>query len=461
MQPAAFKEVMGRLRNLERVLDSLNDGIIVHDLGRKIIFFNRAAEEMTGYQREKVLGKDCHEVFGRPFCGPFCLFKEHTADKSINTLNQRVAFYTPNGHALNLEMSLTMIVDDDGEAIGVLAAFKDYTEILKLKLKATESSISQFGNIIGQDPKMIDIFRQIQDVAAYDFPVYIFGETGTGKELAARAIHDYSPRKRGNFVPINCGALPEGLLESELFGHVRGSFSGAVKDKKGRLELAHKGTVFLDEIGELPLNAQTRLLRFLQEGVIERVGSTESVTVDAHVICATNKDLKEEVFKGNFREDLFYRLNVIPLVLPPLCERKSDILLLVNHFLTRTAEYYEAPNPLRFNSAAMVAMMDYDWPGNVRELQNAVQFAFVRSRGAAVIKLDDLPLELQNVESDLDAKRPAGAKGKDKEPAGPDLSPAAIAKAIEKANGNKTKAAKILGVSRATFYRHLPDNAKS
>ena len=461
MQPAAFKEVMGRLRNLERVLDSLNDGIIVHDLDRKIIFFNRAAEEMTGYQRDKVLGKDCHEVFGRPFCGPFCLFKEHKADKSINTLNQRVAFCTPNGHALNLEINLTMIVDDEGEDIGVLAAFKDYTEILKFKLKATESSISQFGSIVGQDPKMIDVFRQIQDIAAYDFPVYIFGETGTGKELVARAIHDYSPRKRNNFVPINCGALPEGLLESELFGHVRGSFSGAVKDKKGRLELAHKGTVFLDEIGELPLNAQTRLLRFLQEGVIERVGSTESVKLDTHVICATNKDLKEEVFKGNFREDLFYRLNVIPLTMPPLRERKSDILLLVNHFLTRTAEYYAAPNPLRFNSAAMVAMMDYGWPGNVRELQNAVQFAFVRSRGAAVIRLEDLPLELQNVESDLDGKHVSDASGREREVHEPDLSPAAIAKAIEEANGNKTKAAKILGVSRATFYRHLPDSAKS
>lgn len=460
MQPADFKEITERLRNLERVLDNLNDGIIVHDLDRKILFFNRAAEDVTGYKRERVLGRDCHDVFGRPFCGSFCVLREYQADEAINSMTQRVAFTTHNGHALNLELNVSVIADDDGRAAAVLVAFQNYTEILKLKLKATESSISQFGNIIGQDPKMIDVFRQIQDIAAYDFPVYIFGETGTGKELVARAIHDSSRRKHHNFVPINCGALPEGLLESELFGHVRGSFSGAVKDKKGRLELAHKGTVFLDEIGELPLNAQTRLLRFLQEGVLERVGSTESVKVDAHVICATNKDLKEEVFKGNFREDLFYRLNVIPVTLPPLRERKSDVLLLINHFLTRTAEYYKAPNTLRFNSAATVAMMDYEWPGNVRELQNAVQFAFVHSRGANVITVDDLPMELHNLEQ-VALKKAAADETQVKKIPAPDLSSAGIAKAIEKAKGNKTEAAKILGVSRATFYRHLPKSSKS
>lgn len=460
MQPSVFKEIMKRLKSLECVLDNLNDGILVHDLNRKIVFINRAAEKITGYQRVKVLDKDCHKVFGRPFCDSISLFKEYAADNSISSFNQRAPFTTPTGQTIDLEMNLNVLLNDQGVAIGIVTVFQDYTEILKLKLKAAESSISQFGAIIGGDPKMLDIFRQIQDVAAYDFPVYILGETGTGKELAAHAIHNCSPRKQGNFVPINCGALPEGLLESELFGHMRGAFSGAVKDKKGRLEMAHKGTVFLDEISEMPLNAQTRLLRFLQEGVIERVGATESVKVDAHVICATNKDLKAEVVKGHFREDLFYRLNVIPLRLPSLRERKSDIPLLVNHFLTRTATYYEASNPQRFNSEALEIMLAYDWPGNVRELQNAVQFAFVRCRGGAVIKLEDLPLELQNMIQGPDARPQSGLVTKEREELRPDLSPAAIAKAIEKAHGNKTKAAKILGVSRATFYRHLSDNAK-
>lgn len=460
MQPSVFKAVTQRLKMLERVLDNLNDGIIVHDLNRKIIFLNRAAEKITGYQRDKVLDKDCHKVFGRPFCDSFALFKEYAADNSIKTFSRRAPFSTPTGQTLDLEIKLSVLLGEDGIAIGIVTAFQDYTEILRQRLKTAESSISQFGGIIGGNSKMIDIFRQIQDVAAYDFPVYILGETGTGKELVAHAIHNCSPRKHGNFVPINCGALPEGLLESELFGHVRGAFSGAVKDKKGRLEMAHKGTVFLDEIGELPLNAQTRLLRFLQEGVIERVGDTESVKVDAHVICATNKDLKAEVLKGRFREDLFYRLNVIPLLLPPLRERKSDILLLLNHFLSRTAAYYETANPQRFSRDALEAMMDYDWPGNVRELQNAVQFAFVRCHGGAVVKLDDLPLELQNMKAAITVKPLTGIMAKERQDIRPDLSPAAIAKAIEKANGNKTKAAKILGVSRATFYRHLLDNAK-
>lgn len=452
MHSDAYKEALKRLENLELVLDNLHDGIILHDLNRRIIYFNRAAEELTGFKREKVLGKDCHEAFGRPFCGPSCLFCTHNAENMMGEAAQRVTFAHPCGMSLNLEVNLKIITDNDGKPHSALACFKDYTEILKLKLKVSESSISRLDGIIGQDPKMIEVFRQIQDAAAYDFPVYIFGETGTGKELVAKAIHDYGRRKNEPFVPINCGALPEGLLESELFGHVRGSFSGAVKDKKGRLELAQNGTLFLDEIGEMPLNAQTRLLRFLQEGVIERVGSTESIKIDAHVICATNKDLKEEVFKGTFREDLFYRLNVIPLTLPPLRERKNDILLLVNHFLEHTAEHYEEVNPPKMTSAAMVALIDYDWPGNVRELQNAIQFAYVKCRGANIITVDDLPLELRDlairaVNAPVDAKDAHSLEAK--------LTRADIDKAIEKAQGNKSKAAKILGISRATLYRHL------
>lgn len=452
--PAAFKEAMGRLKNMERVLDNLNEGIIVHDLERRVIYFNRVAEELTGYNREEVLNRDCHEVFGRPFCGPFCKFCDKNESHFLNKITQRTQFITKKGQTLNLEMNLTMILDDDEGFMGVLAAFKDYTEILKLKLKSNTSTITNFCNIIGQNARMIDLFRQIQDIAAYDFPVYIFGETGTGKELVAQAIHDSGSRKSRSFVPINCGALPEGLIESELFGHVRGAFSGAVKDKKGRLELADQGTIFLDEIGELPLNMQTRLLRFLQEGVLERVGSTQSIKVNAHVICATNKDLKAEVFKGNFREDLYYRLNVIPLTLPPLRERKDDIPLLVNHFLQKAAQHYDAPHVPVVNNEAMRAFELYDWPGNVRELQNAIQFAFVKCHGSNVIKLKDLPLEFQN----LKAGKGSAAKAQDIEAVkeAPDLSPEAIARALEKTGGNRSKAAKLLGVSRATFYRHLP-----
>lgn len=450
MQSFALKEALGRFKNLERVLDNLHEGIIVHDLNHKIIFFNRAAGELTGYKRENVLGQDCHTVFGNPFCGPFCLFKECRDTGFNDKTTQRIAFTTAGGRMLNLEMNLTLIYDENDKPLSVLAAFKNYTEILKLG--AAKPAATSFEGIIGQDPQMAEIFRQVQDIAAYDFPVYIFGETGTGKELIAQAIHNRSKRKNANFVPINCGALPEGLLESELFGHVRGAFSGAVKDKKGRLELAHNGTVFLDEIGEMPLNAQTRLLRFLQEGVLERVGATANVKVNAHVICATNKDLKAEVLKGRFREDLFYRLNVIPLTLPPLRARKSDVLLLVNHFLKHTARHHAAAEIPRIDRQALAALMDYDWPGNVRELQNAIQFAFVKSRGRKIITLNDLPMELQNTSlppANLAGPLPLARVNNHR------LTREAIDQALMRANGNKSKAAQILGVSRATLYRHL------
>jgi len=267
------------------------------------------------------------------------------------------------------------------------------------RLKQNEKISNVFRNILGQNRKMIEIFRQISNVAEYDYPVLIYGETGTGKELVAKAIHKESCRKSLPFVPINCAALPEGLIESELFGHVKGAFSGAVRDKRGRFEIADGGTILLDEVADLYKSAQIKLLRFLEDGKFEKVGGEKTVSVNVKVISATNKDLKEQIKKNKFREDLYYRLNVLRIQLPPLRERKNDIPLLVNHFLQQAVRNYSR-NPLIVSGEAMLLLVKYEWPGNVRELKNAVQFAFVKCHGVEITP-DDLPVEFKNTASSV------------------------------------------------------------
>ena len=302
---------------------------------------------------------------------------------------------------------------------------------------------SPFPCIIGQDPKMKAVFRHILEVAPYDYPVCLSGATGTGKELVARAIHDHSPRRHAAFVAVNCGALPENLVESELFGHVKGAFSGAGRSRKGRFELAHRGTLFLDEVADLSPYIQIRLLRVLQCKMFEKVGGERTINVDVRVISATNKPLKTEMRAGRFREDLYYRLNVVPIHMPPLKGRQMDIPLLAQHFLNLAATNYKR-QPMTFTDKALSAMVDYDWPGNVRELQNAVHLSFVRCRGS-VIDTKHLPLEIQERMPDkkscrLDVDRVAGA--------------------LDHCGGNKSRAARYLGIGRATLYRFLAATPK-
>jgi len=425
--------------SLEYILNSIKDGIIAHDLDRHILFFNDMAEKITGYRREDVLGKDCHQAFGEPFCGNRCGFTGETPafkDKSEYRLN----ITTKNGRRRVVDMTAVMIKDENDNDIGVLATFRDLTELIQLRLDTEK--LFRFANIIGRDSRMISVFKQIRDVTDYDFPVHISGETGTGKELVAHAIHNESRRSGAPFVPINCGALPEGLIESELFGHVKGAFSGAIRDKKGRFELAHGGTVFLDEVSELPKLMQVKLLRFLQEGRFEKVGGEKTHAVDVRIISATNKDLKRLVRQDAFREDLFYRLNVIPIQVPPLRERKNDIPLLVDHFLRRYPGEHRR-EPIRISDEALSIMMDYRWPGNVRELQNAVQFAIVRCKGET-ISPQDLPMELRPTYTGTPLKGPPQK-----------LTPETVQEVLSRTAGNKLRAAKLLGVGRATLYRFL------
>ena len=428
--------------NLETVLDNLKEGIIAHDMNRRIFFFNKEAERITGYTRQEILGRDCHEAFGSPFCGEHCAFcvdEPDLADTSEYTIN----ITTKTGEHRRLEATVTSMKNGDGQLSGVLSSFKDVTDLFSLKMKAGE--LTSFGSIIGQDSKMLDIFQQIRDVSGYDYTVHISGETGTGKELVANAIHNESPRAGAPFVPINCGALPEGLIESELFGHVKGAFSGAVRDKKGRFELADSGTLFLDEVAELSNNIQVKLLRFLQEGKFERVGGEKTTSVHVRVISATNKKLKEAVRQGKFRDDLYYRLNVIPIHIPPLRERKIDIPLLIDRFLREAGERYDR-QPLKVSPQAMSLMLDYRWPGNVRELQNAIQFAFVKCSGKT-LSAEDLPLELRENENICIRRGPSRK-----------LDIESVRSAMVQTGGNKAKAAKLLGVGRATLYRFLGDH---
>jgi PAS domain S-box-containing protein len=433
-----LEDILADKMNLERILDSLMEGIIAHDKERRILFFNRAAEKITGYDRAEVLGRDCHEAFGAPFCGGRCSFCGEPPNSWTN-VDYPLNLVTKEGSSRRIEMSVTGMTDETGCFSGVLAAFRDVTDLIGLQIRLGQ--ITSFAGIIGQDHKMLQIFEQIRDLATNDYPVYLTGETGTGKEMVAAAIHNESRRGGGPFVPINCGALPEGVLESELFGHVKGAFSGAIRDKKGRFELADGGTIFLDEVVDLTKSMQVKLLRVLQEGTFERVGGEETVSVDVRVISAANRDLKREVERKNFREDLYYRLNVVPIELPPLRERNNDIPLLAEEFLRQASE--QGQKTAGLSKKALSMMMDYLWPGNVRELQNALHYALVKCKGR-LIRPEDLPMELKSVRS---SRRGPTRK----------LNQKMVQAALDRTAGNKAKAARHLGVGRATLYRFLDE----
>jgi len=438
-----FKAFLQQKINMENIINSLSEGIIANDLHRKITFFSEGAEKITGLSAKDVIGKNCHDILGAPICGPNCTLCDGHLTDSVQQQNFTAVFHNANGERIECEVNIIPIKDTAKKIIGAVASLADRTDLKKLKRNLKKEK--GFRNIIGQDHRMIDIFRQVRDIAPHDYPVHISGETGTGKELVALAIHDESPRNSAPFVPVNCVALPENIIESELFGHVKGAFTGAIKDKKGRFELAEGGTIFLDEVAELPKSTQVKLLRVLQEGKFERVGAENTLSGNARVISATNKNLKQEVKRGRFRDDLFYRLNVIPIDLPPLRKRRNDIPFLAKHFIKQAAERngFEA---VEISPEAMSIFLDYNWTGNVRELQNVIQFAIVKSRGTTITH-DHLPLELQK---DTERITRPGPSRK--------LHINSVREALQKSRGKKTEAARILGVGRATLYRFLANH---
>lgn len=432
-------------QNSEMVLDNLQEGIIAHDLERRIFFFNQAAERITGYSRQDVLGQDCHLVFPGNFCGGKCSFCQEDCGPDLPDKPYSLVFRTADGGERQLEMNVTAIRDRADRVQGVVASFRDLSREAALADRLGE--IEKFAGIIGRDPKVQAIYRTIRELADSRVPVLITGESGTGKELVAAAIHNEGSRAGKLLVPVNCGALPENLLESELFGHVRGAFTGALRDKKGRFELADGGTIFLDEIGDVSQVMQVKLLRVLQDGTFHRVGGEDVVKVDVRVISATNKDLQEEIAAGRFREDLYYRLCVVPVAMPPLRDRRNDIPLLVNHFIEKIAAE-EGRDEMSLSPEAMDICLTYDWPGNIRELQNVIRYLMVRCR-EDVARPYHLPDNLLEAVVDRKIYRAGPEKKRRK------LTEETVRQALVQTGNNRLQAAKVLGIGRATLYRFL------
>jgi PAS domain S-box-containing protein len=431
-------------QNMELILDNLADGVMAHTMNRRIFYFNTAAERLTGFKREDVLGRDCHKVF-RPkrFCGGDCSFCNGEADGQGRVIPKKaqVTFTQPRGEELSFDMSIMPLADAQKTEVGALVSFKDNTELANLKRGVPRSD--RCGKLIGRDPKTLALFEQIREVGPVNVPVLIEGESGTGKELVARAVHELSERAAKPLIVINCGALPEGLLESELFGHVRGAFTGAMRDKKGRFELADGGSIFLDEVAELSPALQVKLLRVLQERRFRRIGDEKVISVDVRIISATNRNLQRLKETGRFRSDLFYRLCVVPVRMPPLRDRCLDIPILVDHFLESIAEETGRPR-ITSTDEALDLLVNYPWPGNVRELRNALQFVYVKCQSGTLTP-HHLPKEIQNFEVRRTSRPGPALKLKHED----------VLAALGEARGNKSKAAEILGVGRSTLYRFL------
>jgi PAS domain S-box-containing protein len=436
-------------RNLELVLDNMAHAVMAHTKNRRIFYFNREAEKITGFGRSELLGQDCHEVFTpERFCGGDCMFctRPFGDDRVVRQRTNQVSFTRKDGQQRCLEMTITPLSDAQEAYVGALVSFKDVTELDALKRRVRHRH--SLHGLVGRDPKTLSLFEQIREVASVNVPVLIEGESGTGKELVACAIHEESDRAKGPFVPVNCGALPEGILESELFGHVKGAFTGAVQDKKGRFELADGGTLFLDEVAELSPSMQVKLLRVLQERSFERVGGERSIHVDVRILSATNQDLRKLMEARRFRRDLYYRLCVVPIRPVPLRERVLDIPALVDHFLEDVA--LETGRPILIPSnEALDALMRYSWPGNVRELRNVIEYVNVKCQ-SGLFGVEHLPPEVVHSRgSDTEALQRTRFGPE------PKLDHDEVMSALARARGNKSRAAKLLGVGRTTLYRFL------
>ena len=439
----------------QQIVDALVDGALAHDEQRQIFLFNQAAERITGRPRDEVLGRDCHEVFGpEGICGGECRFRDGAPDP-ITPATYEIGLITGDGEDRRIQVFAHPLATGASGQQAVFVQLRDVSELQGLRARVRQRRSLE--GMVAISTPMRDVFESIEQVATSDYPVLLFGESGTGKELAANAIHRRSRRKGGPFVPINCGALPENILDSELFGHVRGAFTGAIRDKKGRFELAHRGTLFLDEVGELSPAFQVKLLRALQEKCFERVGGERTVSVDVRIVAATNRDLRSMIRAGSFRQDLFYRLCVVPLTMPPLRSRVEDVPLLVEQMMEQIRE--ESGKDIGdVSDRAMRLLMGYRWPGNVRELINALQFASVRC-SETVIRAAHLPAEIQQLSQprrgslNLPGARLADAPRKRTR-----LDVERVEAALAETGGNKVQAARVLGVGRATLYRFLKDH---
>ena len=427
----------------EVILESISDGVFTVDTEWRVTSFNRAAEEITGVPREEALGRRCSDVFRSSMCGDECALHE-TMKTGKPVIGKSAYIIDADGIRIPISVSTAALRDVEGRIIGGVESFRDLSEVETLRGELEGKY--RVADLTSRSPLLQRVFEVLPAIAASPSTVLILGETGTGKELAARTIHALSPRNQAPFIAVNCGALPDTLLESELFGYKAGAFTGAAKDKPGRFALADGGTLFLDEIGEISPAVQVKLLRVLQNRVYEPLGATHSEHADVRVIAATNKDLAEQVRKGHFREDLYYRVNVIRIELPPLRKRKEDIPLLVSEFVARFNRLQQK-NIQGVSAETLSLLMAYDWPGNIRELENVIERAFILC-DEGLIRIEHLPPEL--TARGAVSWKPTGVQAAHRM-----LDAHAIRAALERNNFNRAAAARELGIHKTTLFRRI------
>ena len=426
------------------ILESMTDGVFTVDLERRInTFFNRAAEEITGFKFQEAVNQFCFDILRSSTCQSNCPL-EKTLTTGEPVFNHPAVIINRTGKEISISVTTALIRNHRGDVVGAVEIFRDLSVIENLR-KAVADHYS-LGDMISKNPRMQEIFDILPDVAESDSTLLIQGPSGSGKGLLARVVHDLSPRKERPFIKVNCGAIPDTLLESELFGYVRGAFTDAKKDKPGRFSLADGGTLFLDEIGDTSPSLQVKLLRVLEEKIFIPLGGVEPVKVDVRIMSATHRDINEMLRNGLFREDLYYRLNIIKIEIPPLCERKEDIPLLTENFIARL-NALKGKQIIGVSSDVMARLMNYAFPGNVRELENILEHAYVLSRGS-LIEEKQLPhdfLAKTNCVADIPTEISPLTTSENK----------LIIETLREANGNKTETARRLGVSRTTLWRKI------
>ena len=432
----------------EIILDSIADGVFTVDSDWKITSFNRAAERITGIKKEEALGRHCWEVLKASICEKICSLR-HTIETGSPIVNQPIYVVNSEGERIPVSIYTAILKDKDGKVIGGVETFRDLSVVEELRKEL--SGRHSFMDIISKNKEMLRLFGMLEQVAESDTTVLLEGESGTGKELFAKAIHYLSRRKNGPMITINCGSLPDTLLESELFGYKAGAFTDAKKDKPGRLALAESGTVFLDEIGDVSPALQVRLLRVLQDKVYEPLGSTKTEKADVRVVAATNKNLDSLLKEGRFRQDLYYRINVVKLVLPPLRKRKEDVPFLTEHFIQKfnrlSGKEIQGLSP-----GVLPVLMSYDFPGNVRELENIIEYATVVCRGNS-IGVEQLPDYLRPASHRMHAEMTAADAGKDL--SWDELERSFIYEALRNNNWNRAATAAQIGIHPTTLWRKI------